>query len=301
MFHVQRPFESSLRGGLDKSKLNLQHKACRGTSHGTGNYCKTNSNQPCEHGKKGPLQLSNGSLGSKTKSSSVSSENFSESDSVDSAGEKSSKASETVDEINQKNLAVSDRLYSASTKASHAKTAKMRYLDEADDDDILWIEDLMNGADATKAEGRDDKEKRFRRREVMKKVMGGNQNGSTPSPKPEEVSPFSRSSSARSSFSRGSFRRTPTPKNQPTPPPRANLRGSFRKSIRKKLKIPTVTYDELLFKANNRKVSCFSDDKSNCFKDLQSVLREQVTQWLGVSPLIPTCANGGNNDFCKVS
>lgn len=304
MFHLQKSFESSLRGGYDlspnhlKNKLNLQHKSCKGTLHGTGNYSKppqTDNQPPKTNGtppKPETTQAKNGNLGCKKKSSSVSSEGFSESDSVDS--EKNSKNGDVADG-NCKRMAICDRLHAASTKASHAKTAKMRYLEEADDEDILWIEDLVKGV--VKAEGTTDKENRNKRREVLKKVLGRNpslnEDETKPPKKLEETASsatsgnFARSTPARSSFSRGSFRRpsAPTNNNQnqnqkpqtPTPPPR-NLKASFRSSMRKTTKkkssskIECISYDEAVFRADNKKVNFLNYDRNNCLKDLKTLM-----------------------------
>lgn len=231
MYHLQKTFEASLRGGSGFSPANLKskHKTCKGTLHATGNYQKTAPTPP-----------------TKVKSSSVSSEGFSESDSVDSLKE----------EANKKNTAICDRLHNTLTKASFAKTAKMRYLEDGNDEDVLWIEDLANGA---------DKEKKQQRKEALKKVLGG---------KPDEQNGFVRSSTTRGSFSsRGSLRKTTTTNGKTPTPPVMNrnnlLRNSTRRSARKKWKGGTVTWEEAWFRANNRKVHCLGgDDKTNCFKDL---------------------------------
>lgn len=232
MFHLQKSFENSLRGGTDFSiaSLKSKHKTCKGTLHATGNYQKTNNTTP---------QIQN-----KVKSSSVSSEGFSESDSVDSL----------KDEANRKNSAICDRLHNASTKASHAKTAKMRYLEDGDDDS-LWIEDLSNGNAKNKPQ---------------------------PPPPKKPSNNFVRASPARNSFTRGSFRKTTTPvissngaKAATPPTPVTNgcrnslLRSSGRRSVRKKVKGGCLSWEEAWFRANNRKVHCLGgDDKNNCFKDL---------------------------------
>lgn len=258
MYHLQKSFEASLRGGSDFSLASIKskHKTCKGTLHATGNYQK-------------PPQ-------SNVKSSSVSSEGFSESDSVDSL----------KDEVNKKNSAICDRLHNASTKASYAKTAKMRYLEEGVDEDNLWIEDLANVVDKKRKEG-------GQKSEV------------------EEKSNFVRSSSTRSSFSRGSFRKTPISNGKVSAPPVVNgktstppvvngkistlstvngkssapstpqvngirhnfLRSSIRKSVKKKIKSGCLSWEEAWFRANNRKVHYMGgDDKTNCFKDLNVLL-----------------------------
>lgn len=238
MYHLQKAFENSLRGGNDLSPASLKnkHKTCRGTLHGTGNYQKS----------------SNG----KVKSSSVSSEGFSESDSVDSLKE----------EANKKNSAICDRLHNTLTKASYAKTAKMRYLEDGNDEDVVWIEDLANS--------------KQNKKEATKKLAGGQKS------KEEEPGNFVRSSGARNSFSRGSLRKTTPNQNGVSSPagvkpatPVLNgtrnnfLRSSWRRSTRKKVKGGCLSWEEAWFRANNRKVHCLSgDDKTNCFKDLQ-VLR----------------------------
>lgn len=253
MFHLQKAFEASLRGGSDSSLANIKskHKTCKGTLHATGNYQKP---PPQPHVK--------------VKSSSVSSEGFSESDSVDSLKE----------EANKKNSAICDRLHNTSTKASFAKTAKMRYLEDGNDEDIVWIEDLANGV---------DKEKKQKRKDDLKKNMIGEQKQ-----KNEEKNNFVRSSFTRNSFTRGSFKKTPTmngtTNGKTSTPPVSNgkpstpllngsrnnfVRNSTRRSTKKKIKGGSLTWEEAWFRANNRKVHYFSgDDKTNCFKDLNVLL-----------------------------
>lgn len=291
MFHLQKAFENSLRGGYGdisptnlKAKLSLQHKSCKGTMHALGNYCKSPTLEKITNGVS-PKLPNNNRLTSKAKSSSVSSEGFSESDSVDSLGEKnSSKNSDVnVEEANKKNLSICDRLHTATTKASQAKTAKMRYLEDADDDDIMWIEDLTNGIVKTgdeKPEHRNDSEKRSRRREVLKKVLSAGKSPLENKPKEEKETPngFNRTSQARASFSRASFRRGSNPinnqKSQPLPPPK-NLRASFRSSCRrgskKFSKAICENYEDVAFRANNKKVHCLGDDRNNFFKDFDSM------------------------------
>lgn len=239
--HVPKSFENSLRGGSDFSITNLKnkHKTCKGTLHAAGNYQKVATAPQ-----------------NKIKSSSVSSEGFSESDSVDSL----------KDEANRKNSAICDRLHNASTKASIAKTAKMRYLEDADEDTV-WIEDLPKSTKREPAA-------------AQKKAS-------------ESPNNFVRASAARNSFtsSRGSFRKT-TPTNgiknstitngvkSSTPPtPVVNgirnnlLRSSGRRSVRKKWKGGLLSWEEAWFRANNKKVHWLnSDDKTNCFKDLNSLM-----------------------------
>lgn len=226
MHHLQKAFENSLRGGTDFTIAGLKskHKTCKGTLHATGNYNKITTN-----------------TNTKVKSSSVSSEGFSESDSVDSLKE----------EANKKNTAICDRLHNAATKASHAKTAKMRYLEDGGDEDTLWIED----------------------KPVQKKQNGG----------------FVRATPARSSLTmRGSFRKITPPANgvKTTPPVAVNggnrnnlLRCSGRRSVRKKQqKGGCVGWEEVWFGAVNRKVHCLGggDDKTNCFKDLEALVKTEV-------------------------
>lgn len=227
MHHLQKAFENSLRGGTDFSiaSLKSKHKTCKGTLHATGNYHKTQT-----------------TTNTKVKSSSVSSEGFSESDSVDSLKE----------EANKKNSAICDRLHNAATKASHAKTAKMRYLEDGDEETV-WIEDKQPP--------------------VQKK-----QNGS-----------FVRATPARNSLTmRGSFRKITPPSNgiKTTPPVtiagnRNNLlRSSGRRSVRKKQQKGGggVGWEEIWFRAVNRKVHCLGggDDKTNCFKDLEALVKTEV-------------------------
>jgi hypothetical protein len=160
-------FENSLRGGTfaspnsPKSHKTHQHGACKGTAHGTGNYVKDGAFQRTpskRYNTKPPIAPA----AEKTKSASVSSEGFSESDSLDSLGEKSKAAAS-----NGKNLDVSSRLYNSTTKASAAKTAKMRHLDIFDVEDASWTSALRKDSKSAK-----NKSKKSKRKENLKKVLG---------------------------------------------------------------------------------------------------------------------------------
>lgn len=246
-YPIQKTFENSLRGGntdFSIASLKNKHKTCKGTLHATGNHhpkTTTNSSNPSSNSN------------NKLKSSSVSSEGFSESDSVDSL----------KDDANRKNSAICDRLHNAATKASYAKTAKMRYLEDGNDDDVVWIEDL------------NEKNKQ----PMAKKTVAI---------KNEPTNNFIRAAATRNSFnSRGSFRKTTPTTNglaKITTPPTSNtingnsrnsvFRSSGRRSVRvKKWKGGCISWEEAWFRANNRKVHCFGgDDKTNCFKDLNALL-----------------------------
>lgn len=131
-------FENSLRNGSytspnsPKNQKPHQHTSCKGAAHGTGTYIKDGAFQrtPSKRYTKPPKIPP-----SEKKSTSVSSEGFSESDSLDSLGEKT-KTSQNNNSVDKNE--VSSRLYTSTTKASVAKTAKMRHLDIFDVEDCSW-------------------------------------------------------------------------------------------------------------------------------------------------------------------
>lgn len=110
-------FESTLRGGGNpQTGKNRKHVCCKGQVHGTGTYNKDGGFQrtPSKRYSKPAVNKS-----------APSSEGVSESDSLDSLGDK-----------------VATRLYSSTTKASIAKTITMRHLDIFNLDDTDWCSDL---------------------------------------------------------------------------------------------------------------------------------------------------------------
>lgn len=166
MLHLNGLFESSLRNGealspICKKRTLVKHTGCKGSVHGSGNYNKPPpvTESPCDNQhlnvassfKRVPSKRFNKNVDlpsiakkppseSKAKtanSASVSSsENFSETDSVDSLSEKG-KCNETVSR-NRKPNDISSRLFNNVTKSSIAKTAKMRHLDIFDVEENGW-------------------------------------------------------------------------------------------------------------------------------------------------------------------
>lgn len=141
-------FENSLRGGVfipPNAPKKVQHHACKGTAHGSGNYGGSNFQRTPSIKKK--ISQTEQIAKDKSKSASVSSEGASESDSFDSttSGEKPKAA---LPDNNPQKKHVTSRLFTNVTKASEAKTAKMRHLDIFDVDDVssCWTNDLRNNS-----------------------------------------------------------------------------------------------------------------------------------------------------------
>ncbi|KAH1011095.1 hypothetical protein HUJ04_000531 [Dendroctonus ponderosae] len=179
----------------------------------------------------------------KPKTASISSENFSESDSIDSSDNKT-KSSE---ENSKKHNDVCSRLYSSGTKASEAKTAKMRHLDIFDVDEASWMGGLRKVADESHMNS------------LKKKITNLTS---------EADNPFSRSRN-------GSIRRSgkvenlsKSDQNSQTPkvPPRNFLRKSFRRN-----KVKCVDYGDIALMSADRKTMGFFylGDKVNCLKNLE--------------------------------
>ncbi|VEN60857.1 unnamed protein product, partial [Callosobruchus maculatus] len=298
MLHISSTFENSLRRDVSSNAVNKKHTSCKGTAHGTGNYSpkpdkecdlvhspfqRTDSKRWSKRSKKNgeneneePFQRSSSARWSgrstkgkpDSKTASVSSE-FSESDSLDSVGDKT-KSSDTVDDGNKKLEEVSSRLFKNVTKSSIAKTAKMRHLDIFDVDDNTWIGGLRKNTldDVAKQKPPLDLDSPFsrsRNNSYRRKSTDSNttENGSSKPPSGPQENGFARNKN-------GSVRK----KNEGI-----GARNSFRRqSFNKKLaKIKAIPYEELLFMSNNRKTGGFYGvgDKKNCFKDFAELLREK--------------------------
>lgn len=235
---------------------------------------KTNSVENCsesdpldlKNGKPSPFQRTSSLRGSrgkmmkkppllpKPKTASISSENYSETDSIDSS-ETKTKCSE---ETSKKQDEVCSRLFSSGTKASEAKTAKMRHLDIFDVDETGWMSGLRKVTD--------DANINIQKKKALV-------NGS------EADNPFmrSRNGSIRRSgkienlnkIDNGAVSNGHTPK--PIP------RNSFRKGV-KKSKFKCVDYDEVQEMSRNRKNCGFFSvaDIANCYKGLEDFSKEIV-------------------------
>lgn len=201
------------------------------------------------------------------KNSSISSENFSESDSLDSLGEKT-KSSDTTDDSAKKPNDICSRLYNSVTKSSVAKTAKMRHLDIFDVEENNWIGGLRKNVseESEKQKLAVDNENfsRARNGSVRKKSIDTDS-------KPEDLTTKVIKDSQDNYISRnksGSVKKPDSDK----PPPKAPPRSSFRNKRNKYKffsKAPCIAYEEILFMSLNKKTNGFFRivDKTNCFKD----------------------------------
>lgn len=297
MLHLASPFESSLRGGRDisspipKKRNNAQHSFCKGTAHGTGNYSTPEKETQEENS---PFQRSSSKRWSRKsakeskkvesgtkKTASVSSENFSESDSLDSLGDKT-KTSDVADDAAKKASSVVSRLFNSVTKSSVAKTAKMRHLDIFDVDDNSWVGGLRRTA------SNDESDKASKKKEASNgdsvKVSQENsfsrsrnssvrRNSSGSNPENDKTA-----SNAENGFSRarnGSVRRSGK---QVDNAKVVGGRASFRRknSIRKLSKVKSIDYEEILFVSSNKKASgfCGNVGKNYCFKTLEELIQQ---------------------------
>ncbi|KAJ8953630.1 hypothetical protein NQ314_007235, partial [Rhamnusium bicolor] len=328
MLHIATTFENSLRGRdllspVPKKRTSTQHSSCKGTAHGTGNYSTVANISDVE---KSPFQRSSSkrwsrkSIGSSAKekdsnakktTASVSSENFSESDSLESVGDKT-KGCDTADDVNKKSNDVCSRLFKCVTKSSIAKTAKMRHLDIFDVDDNSWIGGLRKTAG-------DDSEKTTKKKQGCENdytktlqengfsmsrngSMRRSSNGSHVDPQQENGFSRSRNGSLRRSSDvpnietqqQNGERKSSNQENGLSRAKNGSVRTSDirtvgRNSFRRRScnksssKVKTVTYDEILFVSNNKRVCGFFNDvdKSNCLKDFNEVLQQKDdTLWL---------------------
>ncbi|CAH2003073.1 unnamed protein product [Acanthoscelides obtectus] len=294
MLHISSTFENSLRRDVTSSPVSKKHTSCKGTAHGTGNYApkpdkecdlvhspfqRTDSKRWSKRNKKSgeneneePFQRTSSGRWSgrsakgkpDSKTASVSSE-FSESDSLDSVGDKT-KSSDTIDDGLKKLDDVSSRLFKNVTKSSIAKTAKMRHLDIFDVDDNTWMGGLRKSTaveDLSKQKPPADLESPFcrsRNNSYRRKSTDSNttENGNSKPPSGHQENGFARSKN-------GSVKKKNELVNG------FGARNSFKRtSFNKKLtKIKAIPYDEILFMSNIRKTAGFFSiaDKNNCFKD----------------------------------
>lgn len=299
MLHLASPFESSLRGGKDvsspipKKRGSAQHSFCKGVAHGTGNYVSAPEKVSPED--KSPFERNSSKRWSRKstkeskkedndtkKTASVSSENFSESDSLDSLGDKT-KVSDVTDDVVKKASNVVSRLFNSVTKSSVAKTAKMRHLDIFDVDENSWVGGLR------KSTTNDDNDKISKKKQPC----------TDDSPKAPQENGFcrSRNGSIRRNSSGSNAESDKTTSNTENGFSRARnnsirrsgkqldgskavgTRGSFKRknSIRKLSKVKTIDYEEILFISNNKKASGFfgNVDKDYCFKKLEDLIRQK--------------------------
>lgn len=179
------------------------------------------------------------------KSTSVSSENFSESDSLDSLGEKT-KSIDHPEDAAGKDLNVSDRLYNGVTRSSIAKTAKMRHLDIFDVDDNIWIGGLR------KSNVTDDPEKKMKQKNFN-----------------EIDNSFDRSLNGSFRKKNGNDHNIAT-KSKGTPP-KVPPRNSWRRRSFKKAK--QISYDEILYMSTNKKTPGFFNvvNSNDCYKDFKEI------------------------------
>ncbi|KAF2900129.1 hypothetical protein ILUMI_06047, partial [Ignelater luminosus] len=330
MYHLQKAFENSLRCGPEPSpkaprkNVALQHRACKGTAHACGNYTKNVNN--CNDQLVNTLKVNNVNVDNKnlnlqengqnvnnkledlnnkhnnkfkrknSKTSSVSSEGHSESDSLDSLTDK--KPNEVLQMSSdstpkQSNVSIVDRLHSTATKASIAKTAKMRYLELDDEDDACWMQDLRKETNKNN-KNEDSKGKKQKRKNKLRNILN-NMNDNYNDSKTNEVvthadadicnevatknSDVNQLNNAR----RNNFKPVLSHNNANNvkPPWNANRipvnRASFRRrSIRRNFNnVKAVTWEEAVSLSEKRKSNFVNDDKNNFLKDWQELLSQK--------------------------
>lgn len=188
------------------------------------------------------------------KATSVSSDNFSESDSLESIGDKT-KNFDNTDDTNKKD--VCNRLYNGVTIASIAKTAKMRHLDIFDVDENVWVGGLRKTSSSEEA---DKKQKQKNLNEI------------------ENIFDKSRLLTLRRKGPHDNgFQDFLTSK-----PRIFHREGLKNRSFREKnsSKIKQKSYEEILFMSVNKKTPGFFYvvDKNDCFKDINEILLKKEVQ-----------------------
>lgn len=196
------------------------------------------------------------------KPTSVSSDNFSESDSLDSLGDKTKSCN--TDDATKKESDVGNRLYNGVTRSSIAKTAKMRHLDIFDVDESVWVGGLRKNITPEESDKKSKQkilneiENAFERsRNGSFRRKNTNQNGDTGVTSPKDASQENGLTKPkviqRDIAKRRSFK--------------------FKNSSKAKQK----GYEEILFMSLNKKTPGFFHivDKNDCFKDLNEVMSKK--------------------------
>ncbi|XP_050299699.1 unconventional myosin-XVIIIa isoform X2 [Anthonomus grandis grandis] len=185
----------------------------------------------------------------KPKSASVSSENFSESDSIDS--DNKTKSSE---EAIKKQNDVSSRLFSSGTKASEAKTAKMRHLDIFDVDEAGWAGGLRKTSE-------DCTISILKKKIITEKSKSDEADGTIVRSRSNSIRRNSKVENGAKAETNGFSPRVPS-------------RNSFRRSF-KRNKAKCVGFDEIAQMSLDRKFVGFFNvnDKANCFRNIDGFAR----------------------------
>ncbi|KAF7266682.1 hypothetical protein GWI33_020014 [Rhynchophorus ferrugineus] len=252
---AKKPF-ADVKNGKTTSNDNVSETDSLDSGETKANITKPSPFQRTSslRGSKGKL-LKKPPLLPKPKTASISSENYSESDSIDSSDMKVKHNEETV----KKQGDVSCRLFNSVTKASEAKTAKMRHLDIFDVDESGWMSGLRKASDdpATTSQKK-------------KTIINGSET-------PESPFVRSRNSSTRRSGKFENNNKTETSTGQNHSSAKLMTRNSFRRSF-KKNKIKCIGYDEVELISRSRKNAGYFQvtDKANCLKELETFLKQTV-------------------------
>lgn len=206
------------------------------------------------------------------KPTSVSSENFSESDSLDSLGDKT-KCSDSIEDTNKKESVVSNRLYNGVTRSSIAKTAKMRHLDIFDVDDSVWIGGLR------KNNAPDEADKKLKQK-LLNEIENTFDRSRSGSLRRRSSNPTSENPGDKHGKDTSKENLSVKPKGiPPKVPPRNNLRRqSFKFKNGKRPK--QYSYEEIFFMSYNKKTAGFFNvvASNDCFKDFNEILSRKNIQ-----------------------
>lgn len=204
------------------------------------------------------------------KPTSVSSDNFSESDSLDSLGDKA-KSSDTTDDANKKESDISKRLYNGITRSSIAKTAKMRHLDIFDVDDNVWVGGLR------KNNTFDEADKKLKQKLLNEIENAFSRNGSL-----RRKNANQNCDNCDTKYLKDTNQQNGSSKPKVLPS-KLTQRGTLkRKSFRFKnfTKAKQISYEEISFMSTNKKTAglFYVVDKNNCFKELSEILMKKNVQ-----------------------
>lgn len=230
------------------------------------------SKSPFQRNGSSRWSLKSNSKKTEKKPTSVSSDNFSESDSLDSLGDKT-KSSDNTDDANKKEVDICKRLYNGVTRSSIAKTARMRHLDIFDVDDNVWIGGLR------KNNVHDEADKKLKQKLLneIENAFDRSRNSSLRKKNSDQIIENNGTKSSKEISQEDVLTKL---KELPSKVLKRNSlkRRSFKNKNFSRAK--QIGYEEIMFMSTNKKAAgffCFVD-RNDCFKDFSEICVEKLNQ-----------------------
>lgn len=223
------------------------------------------SKSPFQRNGSARWSLKSNSKKTEKKPTSLSSDNFSESDSLDSLGDKT-KGCDNTDDATKKEHDICNRLYNGVTRSSIAKTAKMRHLDIFDVDENVWVGGLR------KSNASDDSDKKSKQKLLNEIENAFDQSRNTSLGRKNHNQNCENGNTTKDTSQEGALNRQKVIHRDST------KRKSFKYKNVSRMK--QVGYAEILFMSLNKKTAGFFNvvNKNDCFKDFKDILLKKEIQ-----------------------